>query len=55
MKKGTEMQYQSPRLDVVASECLVDIRNGTGCKCALLCRDGDVGESSSSGAYEIDE
>jgi len=49
------MQYQPPRLDIVANGCSIVIRNGTDCKCALLCRDGDVGESSSSGAYEVDE
>jgi hypothetical protein len=49
------MNYQPPTLDVVATPSLAVIRNGTGCKCALLCRDGDIGQNSSSGAYEIDE
>jgi len=49
------MRYQPPHLEVLVDRYFAVIRDGAGCKCALLCRDGNLGESSSAGAYAIDE
>jgi hypothetical protein len=55
LQESAAMEYRPPRLEVSADQCSMAIGNGAGCKCALWSHDGNVGHSSSAGAYEVDE